>query len=329
MFICLEGVDGGGKSTLADAVEREILRQHPDHTVVRLHASQLKRPPIEEYVLSVADYVPGSTQHIIADRWHYGEEIYGPLYRGKSAMSTAEWRWIEHWLGSRGARFWVISQSLERVRARLLARGEDYLQPEHVAHVLTQFDAIGSRASTYAGTFQPEGDTAEIVEHIIIDAAHAEGRAAYMRSMLTSYVGRTYTDPHTLLVGDKRGGSSPHVTDGAFYPVNGNSAVFLWNALPDSQHTKAPWWHGVAVINANEEDQLELALDRLSETNVVALGKEAKTKLAALNVAPFSVMPHPQYVRRFYHDKQLQYGSEIRNVASIANTGKDLSTWPK
>lgn len=318
MFIALEGVDGSGKSSLAAEIAKQIRLKYPDDTVIELHSGPLKRDPIEEYVFAVENYVPGGGVHIIADRWHYGEMVYGPLYRGQSAISQAQWRWIDLWLASRGVMVTVVTNTLEEIERRLKERGEDFLQPEHVAHVIEAFNNFSAEA-TYLTSVVVGGEktTLEIAMQQIAWAELAEIAARHINDVSRTYVGSIF--PDVVLVGDKRGGKPPYVTTGAFYPVGGNSAQYLWDALPEEL------WRDVSVINANEEDDLEALLKLLSHAQVIALGREASKKLKKLKIK-HAVAPHPQYVRRFHNKKQTAYGELIQQLAL---NPEDRAKWPK
>lgn len=325
MLVLLEGCDGTGKTTLADALEAQIKRDHPDDVVVRLHSGPLKGDPVDEYVFSIQDYRPGTGVHIIADRWHYGEMVYGPLYRGKSAIGEEQWRWIELWLESRGASTWVVTNTLDEVERRLRERGEDFLQPEHVAHVLSAFENDFQYELTFAALVSVgDGIDLDVTVAGILELARMdEESAAETLAVSTSYVGALY--PDVLLVGDKRGGKEPFPTEGAFYPVNGNSATYLLRSLPGIS------WQGVAFVNANEETDLKGLIDVLwgggfNDPEVVALGAEAaKTLAKQVPELKFGRVPHPQYVRRFHNARVNEYG--ILTLETAMNQ-EDHSKWP-
>jgi thymidylate kinase len=320
VLIALEGVDGSGKSSLAAEIARQIREKYPnDYGVEELHSGPLTEPPLDAYVYSIDRYVPGGGYHIVADRWHYGEQVYGPIYREKSAIKLSEWRWMEHWLDSRGMRVFVVTNSLEEIARRLEERGEDFLQPEHVERVINEFNSF-ENAATFGGYVVVGGDKSleELAADIISSALRAENAAAWIERSTTSYVGPA--NPAAVLVGDKRGGIPPFMSTGAFMPVRNNSADFLWSALDDDL------WPRVGVVNVKEEFDVPELLERLGNPPVVALGQEAHKGLKDFGEIDHGRLPHPQWVRRFKNKHQKEYGQAIRRVI---DTQEDLSKWPK
>ena len=317
MFIAFEGVDGAGKSGLARAVADEIRKTDRDGTVQEIHHGPLDKPPLDAYVHSVGDYVPTSGRHIVGDRWHWGEEIYGPLYRDKSALTLGQFRWIEMWLASRGANIWHVTQPIDRLRKRLTARGEDFLQSHHVDHVKSEFQRRSDDSMTCFGTLEPEGDTKDLVTRILNRARYSETEIGTRIHRFPSYVGPAL--PRVLLVGEKRGGQPPHPTTSAFLPVNGNSGEFLLSSLASD------FWRVVALVNGVEEgDNLTQLVEELAGPSVIALGRAASDVLLDLGIDHGGV-PHPQYVRRFHNKRQREYGAMIRE---FARTNEMRFSWP-
>lgn len=128
--VIIEGVDGSGKSTFADKIA--ALVPH-DYEIVRDHKGPLTNPVWDEYVTPLMNV--RDDQFLIADRWHVGEMIYGPLYRGKSEVTPAEERLIELLLSRMGAVRIIMQPGLSTVRKRLGDRGEDFLLAENVKEV--------------------------------------------------------------------------------------------------------------------------------------------------------------------------------------------------
>ncbi len=314
-FIALEGVDGAGKSTVADAVEAEINKRFPGEPVTRLHSSQLERDPLDEYALDFESYVPGGGKHIIADRLHYGELIYGPLYRDESALDRAGFRWVEMYLQARGATVWHVSAALETVENRLRLRGEDYLESHHVERVWREFSSVAKTSLLHGGDAMTDEFTPDVIaEAIVAQAIWTEDRAASV--FRPSYIGRHL--PNVVVVGDAQQDASPGVTQAPFLPIESTSGKFLFESLPDS------WWHGVGAVATDEPDLNEL-FEALLDPAIVALGMHASEALDDLDI-DHCIVPHPEKIRRFHYKDKTQYGLMLRQTSV---EGGNKLTWPK
>lgn len=126
--IILEGIDGSGKSTLAEA----LLKASPLKTTI-VHRGPLEGTVEDELIYPLQKIA--DDELLITDRWHVGEMIYGPIYRGKSEVAGEYNDIIEDMLWNMNAVKVVLSPSLSVVKRRLIERGEDYLQPEHINEV--------------------------------------------------------------------------------------------------------------------------------------------------------------------------------------------------
>lgn len=317
VVIGLEGTDGTGKSTLAEAIKLELERRFPDDKVELLHRGPPQRPVIEEYATDVEK----TTHHLVLDRWHLGELVYPTLYRDGGPYGTlgvAGFRWVEKFLQARGARFWVLDQPYNVVKQRLATRGEDYLQAQHVEQVLERFREVNAMSClTDWRPFVPRDGVEYAASHAraIVDVAVlGRGHVEALRRF-RSYVGPAH--PTTLLVGEKRGGRPPFASEACFGPVKNRSGEYLWESLPD------PFWRGVGAVNAKEDDVFAL-WPQLGKPPVVALGREAANVLEAVNV-PHGVVPHPQKTKRFHHKLKTEYG---QLVAAVAKTQEDALSWP-
>ena len=314
MFIACEGTDGAGKTTLIKAIIREIEYRFPGEDIETIHYSQLRNDPLDEYALKFEDYQPRSGKHIICDRWAWGETIYGPLYRGKSAVTPAQFRWAEMFMQARGGTTGHVSASLETIENRLRIRGEEYLQPEDVEFVWRGFNSLSENALTAGGTAMTDEASSERLAEIIVDEAfYAETSA--LEAFRPEYIGRAL--PTVLLVGDIQGNSDPDATKAPFMPRGTSCGSFLLESLPEL------WWHRVGIVNAQETDLNDL-LDKLFYPVVVALGKNAAEALEELGVE-HSVVPHPQKIRRFHNGRQDEYGRLIRQATE--KKGNYLA-WP-
>lgn len=137
-IVLIEGIDGSGKSTLADRVE-EISKKR----VIRFHKSQPQNDnALIEYFFPLLEMNDPECLYLL-DRWHVGEIIYGPIYRGKSIFDNSSLDLVEKTLDDLGALKIIMSPSLRTVKTRLLSRGDDFILPEHVETVFDFYQAYG------------------------------------------------------------------------------------------------------------------------------------------------------------------------------------------
>lgn len=122
MLIIIEGVDCSGKSTLVDKLVEQL---GVDNTTV-LH----KGPPthsnaIEEYIWPLSGYFPGSSKHIICDRWHIGEMIYPLIFKRKGIMSPQQFTTIDDVISQLGGFIVYLEPDLDILYKRFAERGDE------------------------------------------------------------------------------------------------------------------------------------------------------------------------------------------------------------
>lgn len=297
MLIIVEGADGVGKTSLINRIAESI------HAEV-LHRGPLKRDPIDEYARDIQHYRPGRGRTILCDRWHLGEKLYGPLLRGESRLTREVEAHVEKVLQARGALMIVLTDKVEDVKYRLGARGDDLITSSHLDQLVPGYEraAIDSALVNVLHSGIP---TAKTVAHWMRTASALELGAEHYLGGFTTYVGPPR--PQFLLVGEKRHGEPPYPDEAAFTPGNVNSGRFLLGALSK----RVLRYSG--LINALEDDVAAFLQRQNHRIPVVALGRSAERNLRENGVECSSV-PHPQYVRRFHHRAQAEYGSLIEQV---------------
>lgn len=147
MLIIIEGVDGTGKSTLAQGLKALT------GDVLQLHAAQPVGTWDEEYVQPLTQYVPtgkheppSSPSHVICDRWHWGELIYGPLYRGQSIVGPEEWMYVDSMLNAKGAIVVFLRNKKEDILQRWKDRGEDFAKAEHLDQLMSSYEYVAANS---------------------------------------------------------------------------------------------------------------------------------------------------------------------------------------
>lgn len=117
MLIIVEGPNGAGKTTVADRIARQL------HNATRLHAvAPTARDAVGEYLAPLEDYLPAHGRHIVCDRWHLGEEVYGPLLRDGSRFQNGDFEAVDQALARAGA---VLVPLLPPAETLIARRGDE------------------------------------------------------------------------------------------------------------------------------------------------------------------------------------------------------------
>lgn len=320
-LVLLEGVDGGGKSSLADRIADTFAFLTEDEpnppTLTRIHkgkptpgldAFQEYELPLERFDLR--DQIRSKRDLVIMDRWHAGEMPYGLTYRDHSRLDDAGMLHVEMTLTAFGAvKVLVQPRNVDIVKMRLRDRGEDFLQPQHVGQVHQWYENHRNRHGYVRVT-----DTAPS-ELIVMARDRALGDDPAPPRGWPGYIGSA--TPHLLLVGDQRndGPRARHEFVRAFTPwLNGGSAHFLMKTL-----VLGNMFHGVGVVNAHEPGVDLTLIDKIEpRPAVVTLGRLASKTLTDLGVRHETV-PHPQWIRHFRSNQMSWYVQEIKEAAKWQN----------
>jgi len=130
--VILEGVDKTGKTTVANDL-RNIL----GWPIIK-HSQP--KPPVtayEEYNATL-DRV---TEPFIADRFHLGEAVYGPLYRGTQTPANDVVIPFEMRLHVRGALLIFMTDKAEPIKARWREHKEDFAQEDMLRKMLLAYES--------------------------------------------------------------------------------------------------------------------------------------------------------------------------------------------
>jgi hypothetical protein len=319
MIIILEGCDGVGKTTLAAEIHRRLpfawqLHQGPPQG----------DDPFSIYEEGLLAY--DGTTPIICDRWHLGEMIYGPMYRGGSIVDDiARWH-IEAFLQAKGATQIVLTLPDHVVERRLATRGDDMVDPAKVATIQQRYRDIVPDTNVFTAFFECDDHSGrcscfiEGIDEMLHDARHAWLVAAKLRDFPT-YVGPMR--PDYLLLGERR---NDEAFTAAFVPQSNTSGRYLLtHLLPMIRGTSKD----IGIANACEEDVVAL-WHVLGQPKVVTLGN-LSTDATLESITQhgghrfdFGSAPHPQYVRRFHNKSGAQYA---RTIMSALETSEDLRSW--
>lgn len=120
MIIIIEGIDGAGKTTLAEQISKQtgytiVHRSKPNDEAEKLRM-------MGEYLQLVR-----SSRNIILDRCWYSEMAYGPVMRDKSYISFPQMYELEKQLAKHGAIIIYCTGPKAALWMRCTKRGEAYI----------------------------------------------------------------------------------------------------------------------------------------------------------------------------------------------------------
>jgi hypothetical protein len=324
MLIILEGPDGSGKTHLARDLEDLIQRALPSDTIEIRHAKLPTQHPLDEYERSLTWYRPGEGNHLILDRWHWGEYVY-PAATGRPTKFNAVQEWhVENYLKRLGAIVVQTTQYADQYRRVYTERNE---LPFAAILPAVELHYREIRKRTHLPVVDWNwmsplwGDL-----HRIMEEAHRHELLYMELNKFTTYVGPRRCD--FLLFGDTRNDYDDNDATGrdpAFVPFGNTSGDFLIGAFTQGNQS-----FNVGLANACDVDDPYKLWLAVGQPRVVALGLNAKKKLSTIARVGFDpnhswgAVPHPQYVRRFHHSDQWAYGQNIRMAA---RHGGDYSKW--
>lgn len=313
MLLLLEGPDGAGKSTLAQRLASAIDgRRPPDTSLLVRHKGPPLDHPLIEYVEPLLSYVPDGTQHVICDRWHVGESVYPSVFNRSTQLDYPVRAWIELFLASRGALLVYVRRDVDILEDVARRRGDDPTAVAQLRPALNAFDREVNR-SLLPAIMVGETISDEDLSELLYAARQRQAAVAHLVDAVT-YVGGP--QPRLLLVGDQRGASRYPEEYGrwpAFAPFPATSGHYLLRALTIealSVRANGLTLGDVALVNANDVDNVQSIWLNVGQPPVVALGENAARQLTKINL-PHRRVPHPQYWRRFHHHSSHAYRAQL------------------
>ena len=298
--IIIEGPDGGGKTTLAGALQVASRSAGMfGHGLSYVHQGPYRGDPLVDTIRLLER--KENRGAVIADRLHIGEQVYGPVYRGKDKLGSAGRRMLERYLLARGT---VV----------VLA-----LPPFAVAHL-----AWFARKATGGEMFPDEsgfravydGFARSIRTHLPVRFFdHTSGRDPV--TPLVAWIAETFegqlglrpeheamNDPKTLLVGEAPG--SNQIAGAAPFTARGGCSEWLAQQLDavGVREDRLAWVNARDARGRTTKSDLARRLrDAGQLRRTIALGKVAhEWCLANIGILQtFTTTSHPQHHKRFFH----------------------------
>lgn len=307
MIIVIEGTDGAGKTTLAENLVAKMWTLGVETEVIHAGPPESGLSVFEQYALPLLERREKITRRnylLILDRWHLGELIYGPILRGKCALEPEQFTYLELLLESLGAVKIVVNTTDSAIRSRVGIHRGDPVTAEQAIDIKELFLSLALNYPTWQVLAPETHETNEMVTELLKWAAQAN-IVPRVLSQFPGYVGSAI--PNLLLVGDEPSGwqVGDQIRPAFFPDVKGSSSNYLLRSLLAHVNTL-----NVGLCNANDGTEVKYLWRLLDRPMVVALGKNASTTLHRLNI-DHTVVPHPQWVRRFHHRSHVAYGRAI------------------
>jgi len=312
VLITIEGPDCGGKSTLTrqliDAATRRGWHGH------RIHKGppDPDTDPFVEYesaldVEPLRNLIDADHHLVVMDRWHLGEAVYGPLWRGVSRLSPAGLSHVEAALDALGAVRVMCLPTYPELQTRFLTRGDDLTKLEELPYIHGAYQRLADHLDYVVIT---GSEDRQIALRGLLDLAwnrHARAQRVTVPSQRT-YVGQLW--PTALLVGDERNARPRPDLTRPFTPATAaGCSKWLWDAVIEAKlHAE------VGIVNAHEPGvDLRKLWEELDQPRVVALGNRACRQLDLAGVT-HTMVRHPQYAKRFQHKNFDGYVESLREA---------------
>jgi hypothetical protein len=316
MLIVIEGPNGAGKTTLATALALHATQYAPGADAMIVHAAPpdpADRNPVDEYETQLLGMLPENTADaLILDRWCLGELVYGPIYRGVSRLTEGALLHCEMVLETHGA-VKVCLLPPQRVLCERWERKNDELSDKE--DLLHERGLFGRLAHAFKYVILSHSVEALETQTLVKNGAHVATEAARIAGSIPGYLGRPF--PDVVFAGDQRSGDASDLTyPYPFTPAGPGCSGFLWDALAPYSETvlsRTGW------LNANEPGMdIARAHEALGRPRWVAVGREAAMRLQdAPEIRNFTLAYHPQYMSRFQHGSQAQYGLSLMQAGGF------------
>lgn len=278
MIFILEGVDKCGKTTLANKLRDEF-----GFKVIK--CSQPEGDPYVEYLEKLSN-IKGD---VVFDRFCYGELVYGPVYRGKSALAPWQVRNIELKLLTLNPCVIYCHDEIRRIKARFKRENETFAKEEHIKEMLTRYEQVMLDSRIPVVSHRMEGKTDLTIGNALGDLVELIKKTEPKRKLKT-VIGNTF-DPKLILVGETRNQRQPYASVQQPFDV-GPASDYLFKRL------EKVFTLDLTMILNQDSPELPRIKNLYPEATIIALGGIAHKTLHDLKVDHLEA-PHPQYLSRF------------------------------
>jgi hypothetical protein len=274
--LLLEGPDGGGKTTLAQAL----------CAVGYAYRHEGPPPPTMPALQHYAGILARLDEPTLLDRFHLGERVYGPIVRGRSGLTPLSLRLLRRVLNGLGVRIVLCLPSYGTTRANWQRRrecGGEFLRDD--VTFTASYQAIAALARDVHDVFDYEAVPWPIPEHIIdqLTAFRPICRPGVIGSPTASLL---FLTDHT-----QEPFELPFITE--------RGAGGFFNRCLERAGFEE---HEIAFTTAYRPagGRTDLVRRIRPGQRVIALGEMARRALDAAGVTDWATLPHPHDWIRFH-----------------------------
>lgn len=251
MLIVIEGPDRVGKSTLASTLRTRMIAGL-NRRVVSVHRGAPKDGdhPLRDYASPISSYSPTTpkdrmTHSMVTDRWHMGDLVYGPIYRGECRQTVEMVSYVDALITARGGVRVHMTANPDLIVKRIREEGEEtsYLKIDDVLGVVEAFHQVCEDIWITVDTtkWTSEADTVRVADELLSVAGKLETTALPIALADSDYVGALR--PRFLIVGTDTEAeyhrAHPQARDArtsyaAYTPWEGSVAEYLIGCVLDS-----------------------------------------------------------------------------------------------
>lgn len=287
MIIILEGPDGSGKTTLAKQLVESGFKYH--------HEGPPRNPDMLFVYGSKLKEIYDAGGNWVLDRFHLGENVYGPLVRGKSLLGGEEGlRVMNRLIRAVGATVVICLPDYETCRENWRANHKlEYLKDEE------KYRKVWQAYFTFvlSGEYKLFNYRINTIQQLVANLDFPN---------VVPFRGKLIGNPRAkfLFVGEK---SNWKTLDLPFFSQAGSSS-YLNNALWDAGYQE----HEMAFVNAldlNRRPNPTLVAAKLYFPAIIACGE------VAAKYCPHHVkIAHPAYWKRFHSKSREVYVEQLRDI---------------
>lgn len=295
MLVIIEGADKTGKSTLAHAIEKRFGYSYR-------HFGAPGPDPGREY----AEFLASLKEPTVCDRFYIGEQVYGPLLRGKAIITNLQKAVIERYCRFRGAVLIWACTPLEIVQERLVRDGDDLISLEQNAKAWNMFKSVISECNVLPLCCYDSSKPGALerimceLDPVLNTMRHIAGMANYYCSGFGTIWG-----PRMVVVGDAINERVTWINK----PFDrGSSSEYLYSCLREASIPEKRLY----FCNAKDLTVEEATFLRIESSEPwLALGDKAHNRLSELGIT-HSYIPHPQFWKRFHVTQREEYVGMLR-----------------